>query len=523
MPTISEALLAAGQLYEAGQFAQSERVCREILTSDPRYWQATRMLALVAIKTGRHAEARQHLQQVLALEPRDADTHFQLGNLETIAENWTAAANCYQLALTARPDWPLAETRLGIARQSLGQLNAASQHYERALQLDPNQAQARYNWGVLRRQQGRPAEAAEQFRRLLGLVGNHAAALVNLGAIYQESGELSAALDCFERALAVEPAAADAHYNRALILLARGDLAAGWQEYQWRMRLSWFPIQRRSEPVWNGSPIPQQTLLVHAEQGLGDTLHFIRYTPLARERCGRLIVQVQDPLVPLLKQSGFEVMGQNADLPRCDYQIPLVSLPGALGTTLANVPASIPYLSSSHERLAAWQAELGGMQGLKVGIVWQGSPAQAGDPKRSIPLAQFEPLARIAGVTLVSLQKHAGVEQLSSVSFPVHQFQVSWDEQSGAFVDTAAIMQNLDLVITADTAAAHLAGALGVQVWTALPVLPDWRWMLDRDDTPWYPTMTLFRQQRAGDWPTVFARTAQRLDEVARAHRDHAR
>jgi hypothetical protein len=268
-------------------------------------------------------------------------------------------------------------------------------------------------------------------------------------------------------------------------------------------------------PPWDGSPLDGRTILVHAEQGLGDTMQFLRYVPLVRRRGGRVILVCQPPLMRLLSRvPGIErLVAWGEPLPEYDVQVPLMSLPGLFGTTLETVPAEVPYLDAEPALVEAWRHRLGSYAGFQVGIVWQGNPRFRFDRLRSIPLAQFAPLARVPGVHLLSLQKGPGRDQLAALpgSFPVTDLGHQLDETTGAFLDTAAVMKNLDLVITSDTVAAHLAGALGVPVWVALHDVPDWRWLLDREDSPWYPTMRLFRQTRPGQWEEVFERIAAAL------------
>jgi hypothetical protein len=268
--------------------------------------------------------------------------------------------------------------------------------------------------------------------------------------------------------------------------------------------------------------LARRTLLLHAEQGLGDTLQFVRYAKLAEQQNGDIVVEVQPALMPLLTASGFRgLIPRGSPLPRFDVQAALMSMPRICGTTLETVPANVPYLAADSRLVENWRERLRSLPGLKVGIAWQGSPGYRFDRFRSIPLVQFAPLAEVAGVQLISLQKNAGAEQIAALEgrFTVADFASKLDAQSGAFMDTAAVMCNLDLVITSDTAAAHLAGGLGVNVWLALWSAADWRWMNDRSDSPWYPTMRLFRQSRQGDWPGVFAQMKSDLTKLAQNRR----
>jgi hypothetical protein len=267
-------------------------------------------------------------------------------------------------------------------------------------------------------------------------------------------------------------------------------------------------------PRWDGTPLPDGTLLVHCEQGLGDTMQFVRFVPLARKRCGRLILAAQPKLIPLLAHSGFtDLVSNTCRLPPFDAHVPLLSLPYLFGADEASIPRDIPYLAVPPARIAQWGGRLRPHAGFSIGIAWQGHRKFHGDRLRSIPLECYAPLAAVPGVRLVSLQKGDGVEQTEALAgrFELLDLRPQYDDEEGAFVNAAAVMHHLDLVVSADTAVAHLAGALGVPVWVALPAAADWRWMLARADSPWYATMRLFRQGSAGDWQSVFRKMAQEL------------
>jgi hypothetical protein len=300
--------------------------------------------------------------------------------------------------------------------------------------------------------------------------------------------------------------------------LLKGDFEQGLVEYEWRWRARLKPLVPcpYQRPYWDGGPLEGKTLLLHAEQGLGDTIQFIRYAAVARERGARVVLGCPKPLLRILRSCRFLDRLVEEITPALDFDVycPLMSLPGVLKTTLESVPAEVPYLFASQELVQKWRERLGSLEGFKIGIGWQGSPTYVGDRWRSIPLRSFAPLAEMAGIRLVSLQKTAGREQLAELGdrFPVADFAEEMDEAAGPFMDTAAMMTQLDLVITSDTAIAHLAGALGVAVWVALPLVPDWRWLLDRSDNPWYPTMRLFRQQEPGDWTGVFDRIRDAME-----------
>jgi cytochrome c-type biogenesis protein CcmH/NrfG len=437
-------------------------------------------------RTGRRAEAIRLLEQAVASEPSRAEHSMNLG----------------------------------AAYLATARINDALAALERAIALDETSADAHYNLGVALAVRGRADEAIASYERCLALDRGHLSALNNLAELKRQRGQLDEALALLDRAIDVDPQFAVARYNRALVWLAQGRLAEGWEEYEWRLRCEGSDARRFDQPAWDGSPLPDKTLLLTAEQGLGDTLQFIRYLPLVTERCRHVVVEVPARLIPLLEASGFKgLVAEGTPLPRFHVHLPLLSLGRVFGTTLETIPGRAPYLAARPNLVEPWRAELARLPGLRVGIVWQGRASYRNDAARSIPLAQFAPLAKVAGVRLIGLQKGPGVEQISAVrgTFQVVDLGSRIDGDVGAFMDTAAIMKNLDLVITSDTAAAHLAGALGVDVWLALDTGCDWRWLVERTDCPWYPTMRIFRQRAPGDWSGVFRSMADELAKLAGA------
>jgi hypothetical protein len=316
---------------------------------------------------------------------------------------------------------------------------------------------------------------------------------------------------CLQRALRIKPDFIDAHWSLALNLLLLGDFERGWPEYEW------LSPQTLLQPVWDGGSLKGRSILIYGEGGLGDQIQFVRYAPVVKRYGGTVIVSCRKPLLPLLASCpGIdELVATGSALPAFDVQAPLMSLPWILKTSLSTVPADIPYLFADPRLQDKWQRRLRRYPGFQIGIAWQGNPEFLKDCPRSIPFVHFAPLAGLAGVRLLSLQKGAGIEQLeaAAMQFPVTVLGSGLDKRGGAFMDTAAVMKNLDLVITSDTAIAHVAGALGVPVWVALSHGAEWRWLLEREDSPWYPSMRLFRQTRPGDWEGVFARMAQELSK----------
>jgi hypothetical protein len=322
----------------------------------------------------------------------------------------------------------------------------------------------------------------------------------------------------YARCIKLRPHHVDAHLNRSLTWLRQGNFALGWAEYEWRLRKKNASARPPTQPAWNGFSPSGLRVLLNAEQGLGDTLQFIRYAALLKQRGATVIFECPEKLLKLLARTpGIDTLfAQGQEPPEHDLYSPLMSLPGLMGTTLESIPADVPYVHPDAGLVDYWRHELSPYPEFKVGINWQGNPGYAGDFHRSIPLRRLAPLATVPGVRLLSIQKCDGAEQISELGgeFAVVDLGGRFNDANGPFMDSAAVMKNLDLVITSDTAAAHLAGALGVPVWLILSAAPGWQWMSGREDSPWYPTMRLFRQPKLGDWPSVFRRIAGELAKV---------
>jgi tetratricopeptide (TPR) repeat protein len=552
MATIAEALAQALHCHQAGQLQQAERIYRQVLQVDPRHADALHLLGVIALQVGQHQPAIDHIRQAIALDPYNATYQSNLGSALAGIGRFEEAAASFRGALVLNPQFADAHNNLGSAQMKLGRLDEAVASFRRAIQLRPTYADAYNNLGSALQEMDRLEEAAASYRQALRLKPDYADARYNLAVALGKLGQLDLALGSYEQAIRLRPEHADAHNNlgnvlrelgrfdealaayeaalrlrpdfplahknRGMAWLRMGDFERGWPEYEWRWRCDDSPPRQFSQPMWDGSSPEGRTILLHAEQGLGDTLQFIRYAPLVHQRGGRVLLECQSPLMLLLAQAaGVDALIERGQpLPEFDIHAPLLSLPGIFRTTLETIPAQVPYLQVDPERVQHWHRELAGLDGFTVGINWQGNPKFRGDRYRSIPLAHFEPLARIPGIRLISLQYGPGTEQLTAVGGRFEVTQLPADADSArAFVDTAAIMRNLDLIITSDTSTAHLAGALGLRVWTAIPFSADWRWLLAREDSPWYPTMRLFRPSRPVGWEELFQRIAAELAAVA--------
>jgi len=501
-----------------GQLDQAVARYRQAIALKPDLADAHNNLGNVLREQGQLEQAAARYRQAIVLRPDYAEAHNNLGTVLLIQGKLDEAAARLTQALDLRPDYAEAHNNLGNVLLTQDKLELAARRYRQALALRPNYTEAHSNFGNALLSQGKLDEAAAQCEYALALRPDYAEAHNSLGIVRWEQGKFKEAAARFERALALRPDYAEPHWGLAACYLVEGDYERGWPAYEGRLRTPGLE-PRHSLPRWAGEPLAGRSLLLFAEQGLGDAIQFIRYARPLKQRGARVVLACQAALGRLLASNSdldeLFIQDSSGALPRCDYYLPLLSVPYVLRTNAATIPCEVPYLAADPKLTAEWHEQLAGIDGFKIGIAWQGSRDFRFDGWRSIPLAQFAPLAGLPGVRLVSLQKGFGSEQVATVDFPVLDLSARLDEAAGPFMDTAAVIRGLDLVVTSDTAVAHLAGALGVPVWVALQFSPNWRWLRDREDSPWYPTMRLFRQTTFGGWADVF----QRIAEAVQARR----
>ncbi len=492
------------------------------LTLQPDDVTANHNRGLAFMSLARFEAARQSFERTLQLAPGSQPTWIWRGKCDLELQRPAAALTCFQHAAALLPGDFTAHFQAGIALAQLNRTQEAVAAFTSALACNPRSAEAFNNRGAVAVRLFKPAEALADFQRAIELSPGYADACTNYGNTLKGLGRYSEALAPLNRALALRPGDTEATWSKALLLLSQGDFAQGLPLYESRLQRD--PIRRLqrdfNRPRWTGKePLAGKSVLVHAEQGLGDTLQFARYLRPLEALGARVEFEVQPVLIQLLRSLPFQgnLLARGTALPDTDFHIPLLSLPLALGTRLDTIPGGVPYLSVDRRAAAAWKERLAALPGRRIGLNWHGNPEAeylSALQARSFPLAAAAPLAELPGITLVSLQKGAGAEQRAQVGFADRIAQLTDPLHLGPAeiaTETAAILQCLDLVITADTALAHLAGALGVQVWLVLQSVADWRWLTDRTDSPWYPTMRLFRQRITGDWTEVFQRIAREL------------
>ena len=498
--------------HQQGLFEEAIAYYQQYLTLNPRDSTAYYNMGIVFHKQSRFEEAIASYEQALTLNPNSYEASNNLGAALEMQGKVDEAISCYQKFLTLKPNDARAYYNLGRAFQSQGKVDEAIPYYQQALSLDSNQPIAHNNLGYALQSQGFLEEAQSCYQQAFKLDSNYAKAHYNFGVLLMEKGNFSEAIACFNRAIEINPDYADAHWNRGLILLLWGEYERGFAEYEWRWLREQTPRRSFTQPLWSGEELQGRTILLYAEQGFGDTIQFIRYAPIVQQRGGIVVVECQQALVRLLTTvAGInKIVAYGTILPEFDVHAPLLSLPYILGTTLETVPAQIPYLH--HDQFDSFKIEDNSR--LKVGLVWSGNPEYPENYKRSFSLNHFKDILNTPGIDFYSLQKGPQVAELKQLS---ELEKVPLQDLSSILHDfacTAAVIAQLDLIITVDTAVAHLAGALGRPVWVLLAFNPEWRWLLKRSDSAWYPSMRLFRQQQPGDWPEVLARILIALQEL---------
>ena len=447
--------------------------------------------------------------KAIALKPEYAEAYYNRGNALKELKHLDAAVVSYDKAIALKPDYAEAYSNRGNALQEQKHLDAAIVSYDKAITLKPDYDEAYSNRGNALKELKQFDAAIASYDKAVQLKPNFAEAHYNRGNALQELKQLVYAVASYDKAIALKPGYVEAIFNKSMLLLLVGDYCQGFKLYENRWeKEDILPFKRYfSQPLWVGKEsLSKKTILLHAEQGLGDTIQFCRYAQMVENLGTKVILEVQKPLVKLMKNlDGVSTLIAKGDpLPEFDFHCPLLSLPLAFKTDLNSIPSAKSYLVAEPERISFWKDRLA-VDGLKIGIGWQGSKGTKIDIGRSFELILFQKIASLPNVKLISLQKGCGSEQLENLPKGMEVINLGDElDAEGAFLDSAAVMMNLDLFITSDTALAHLAGALGITTWVVLKYLPDWRWMLDRKDSPWYPSMTLYRQQRMDDWTSVF-------------------
>jgi Tfp pilus assembly protein PilF len=551
LPVKAPDIQQAMALHRQGRLREAEQIYAAILAVDPARSDALHFSGLANFQQGRLPEALRLMAAALRADPGSADIHSNYGlalesnkqpedalasfdkaivlkpdhvqalsnralTLATLGRTAEALAS-WDAALAADPDHVEALHARGNALYKLKRLEAALADYERVLALRPDNLDVLNNRGGALAELGRLDEAFESYDRASMVDPRVPEIAINKGHVCADRHQFDPALSCYATAAALPTLRPEAEFCASLVRLRLGQFAQGWCDYEWRWQQASWASQRRDfvAPLWLGKePLAGTTILLHAEQGFGDTLQFVRYAHLVAARGATVLLEVQPPLKSLL--SGSEGIAQTfargEPLPRFDLHCPLMSLPLACGTALDTIPAEVPYVRASADRVAHWRARLGEPRSRRVGVVWAGSAVHKNNHNRSIAFECFQSLLSTPGIEFVSLQGELGAAEAASLAR--HANVVALGGELRDFADTAAVVSLLDLVVSVDTALVHVAGALGAPVWVLVPFSPDFRWLLARPDSPWYPSARLFRQPRFGDWDSVLARVKEALESL---------
>jgi tetratricopeptide (TPR) repeat protein len=514
-------ILQAGLTHQqAGRFAEAETCYQRVLATQPDHADALHLLGVVAHQVGRHDLAVELIGKAIKRNGLNPIYFSNLGVVLKDQGKLDEAMTAYRQAIRIKPDYAEPYSNLGYALWEQGKLDEAVVACRQAIRLKPALAEAHSNLGIALKDQGKLDEAVTACRQAIRIKPDFADAHSNLGIALKDQGKLEDAVAACREAIRFRPDYAEAHWSEALLSLLIGDFERGWTKSEWRWKSPSSGLLRRNfaQPLWLGAEtIEQKTILLHSEQGLGDTIQFCRYVPLVAARGARVILEVEEPLRQLI--SGLagvsQCVSKGEALPHFDLHCPLLSLPLAFGTRLDTIPSTTPYLRApTHGQ--DWEKQLGPKVRPRIGLAWSGNPRHRDDRKRSVELNAMLPLLDVAA-TFVALQRdvRAGDEAALKERSDI----LNLGPLLASFAHAATLISHLDLVISVDTSVAHLAGALGCPVWVLLPFVPDWRWLLGRDDSPWYPTARLFRQTAPGEWRGVVNRVRAALHDLVENQR----
>ena len=519
--SLLERAVSAGR---QGRLAESQDLFRRVLAADPGNFDALHGMGIVLGQMGNFDEGLGFIEQACDIRPESAHAHFNRGLTLNKLRRYKEAPASFDRAISLQPDHADAYFNRGISLQEQERHEEAAASYGRAVSLRPDFIEALFNRGNVLQELRRYEEAVAGYDRTIALRPTLAEAHFNRGNALRNLRRYDEALAAFNRAISLRPGYAKAIYNKSLLLLLLGNYEEGWPLHEWRWKEG--PMQKLvrdlEQPLWLGDrPLAHKTILLYFEQGLGDVIQFVRYAPMVRALGAEVILEVPPSLVSLLRtlEGAYTFITHGDSYPDFDLHCPLMSLPLAFKTTLSTIPASSPYLHADLQKAQPWARRLKDFQGLRVGLVWAGSArpevpnATAIDARRSLHLSSFAPLRHVPGVDFFSLQKGPAALQLEELrrdGRPGPEI-IDYTEELDDWADTAALVENLDLIISCDTSTAHLGGAMGKPTWILNRYDGCWRWLLDREDSPWYPSVRLFRQEQRDDWSGVMSRVVSQL------------
>jgi tetratricopeptide (TPR) repeat protein len=503
----------------SGQMEKAKRLCLEIIKIDPDNFEINKLLGIVEAKHLNYLEALKLLKKANAIKDTDPYLLNCIANVYQEIDEPLKAIYYYDQSIKIKANFFQAYTNRGIALKKIKKIDESLESFNASLKINPKDIDAYIGRGNLFFDENNYIKALQDYAEVIKINNKYAPAYFNSAIAYRSLREITKAIDYFDKAISLNKNYLEAYYEKSLTLLLDSQLEEGFELYEWRWKLKSISQQagakNYSQPLWLGKEsIKNKVILLHAEQGLGDTIQFSRYCKMVSDLGAKVILEVPNVLIPLLNgiEGVYQIVAIGQTTTNFDYHAPLMSLPFAFCTNLETIPNQNTYLKTNENKYKQWKQYIGD-KGFKIAISWQGSKKGDVDIGRSFPVNLFEEISKINGVRLISLQKNEGTEQLTQlpVDMKIETLPESFDSMDGAFLDSAAVLKCVDLVITSDTALTHLAGALGVNTWLPLKYVPDWRWMLDRSDTPWYPAHRLFRQKQKEDWVGVFKEMKEEL------------
>jgi len=513
------------ELYNQNKLQQAELILDELLKDGNNGIDTLYLHGIIDFKLSKIALALEYFHKTSEKSPQHAESHYNMGLCYAYLEKTEEAVTHYKKALELNPRHANSMNNLGAIYFDRKELDKAEELYLKALACQPNNNNAMSNLGNVLFAKNKTEDALACYWSAVTMepgedvVFNKASAYNNIGFVHLEDRKINDSFKFFDKAIEVDPTYTEAYFNKARGYLLTGDFENGWINYEYRIKRKEFGKRKFLKPRLTEQDVNGKTIYVYTEQGLGDTIQFIRYLPLLKQKGAKIIFECNKKIVPMFADyKGFDVITEQIsdDEPKYeyDYHIPLLSLPSYFNTNLSNIPGGVPYVFAKKELVEYWSQIINKDKNFKIGIVWAGNPGHIRDKDRSCKLGDFLPVFSIQGATVYIIQKGDAKFQARDILYPyVNMNDYNFDEKE-PFFDTAAIMENLDLIITVDTSIAHLAGAMNRPVWVLLSYIPDWRWMLDRSDTPWYPSMRLYRQEKAGDWSPVFATIKTEIEKL---------
>jgi tetratricopeptide (TPR) repeat protein len=540
--SMQTAQLSSNALFEAGntcfrnrQYDQAVTLYKEALKELPHSADIHFNLGVTLLEKKEPMHATEHLQKAIELDPYHTKAHLQLAKVYHAEKKKEQALDLLQKAAAINPDLLDVQYELASFFSDEQQYARALEHADILVAKQPENIHYSFQRANILNMMHRTQDALDGYKKILEKHPDNVSVLYNIAYTLKKLGRIADAMPYYHKTLERNPEHIEAHFSLGLAYLITGDFKRGWQKYEWRWKRSAQEgtERRYTQPLWDGSPLNGKKIYLYAEQGLGDTYQFIRYAQEAKKRGGYVIVAVQRPLLDIIKNCPYidRVMSLQERCTDFDVYAPLMSLPYILNTTIDTIPLDIPYLHATPELEQKWAERLSHDTKFKVGICWQGNDKYSTPFLRSVvaaksaPLNLFAQLGSVEGVSVYNLQRETGTDQLNSIhnNFKLITFEGDFDSSNGRFMDTAAVMRNLDLIITIDTSIGHIAAGLGMPTWVLIPEPPDWRWMLDRADTPWYPNMRLFRQPTPGDWETVMGTIVCELGKLVNKKKENMR